>query len=114
MTPIDALSVCDLPVSRAEMGFPKAGDRGNAVLLLTRDLRPETRAAYQQAGCVHEGVCIASCSQEVFVALEQLQLRYCPWPDQGFTLAVLEHARLGVLADRLVVSRLLATNEEEA
>ena len=33
MTTIDSVYVCDIPVSREEMGFPKEGDRGNAVLL---------------------------------------------------------------------------------
>lgn len=108
MTTIDATYVCDLPVSRAEMGFPKEGDHGNAVLLLATEMRSQTRMAYQQAGHVHEGICIASCDEKVFATLEQLQLRYCPWPDRGFTLVVLDHGLMSMVADHMVVSRLTA------
>jgi hypothetical protein len=118
MMTIDTIHVCDLPVSREEMGFPKEGDRGNAVLLIASEMRPPTRAAYQQAGCIHEGICISSCTEEVFAALEQMHLRWCPWPDRDFTLAVLAHSQIGVLADKLIVSRLKArdashTHEKE-
>ena len=113
MITIDSTSICDLPVSREQMGFPKEGDRGNAVLLLSREMRPTSRAAYQQAGCIHEGACITSCDDAVLTVLEQLQLRYCPWPDRGFTLVVLDHALLGMIADRLVVASLMASEQEE-
>ncbi len=113
MTTIDSTYVCDIPVSREEMGFPKEGDRGNAVLLLAQEMRPVTRAAYQQAGCIHEGACIASCDEDVFTVLEQLQLRFCPWPDRGFTLVVLDHALLGRISDRLVVASLMDTSQDE-
>lgn len=101
---IDTVHVCELPVSREEMGFPKEGGRGNTVLLIASEMRPPTRAAYQQAGYIHEGVCISSCAEEVFEVLSQMHLRWCPWPDRAFTLAVLAHGQIGVLADRLVVS----------
>ena len=105
MMTIDTIHVCDLPVSREELGFPKEGDRGNAVLLIAKDIRPATRAIYQQAGCIHEGVCISSCTEEVFSMLEQMRLRWCPWPEREITLAVLAHSQVGVLSDRLIVSR---------
>jgi hypothetical protein len=113
MITIDPTYVCDIPVSREQVGFPKEGDRGNAVLLLADDMKPHTRAAYQQAGYVHEGIRIASCCEEVCAVLEQLQLRYCPWPDRGFTLAVLDHALMSMVADRIVVSWLTADDAQQ-
>lgn len=112
MTRIDSTSVCDIPVSRQAWGFPKEGDRGNAVLLRAQDMQPQARAAYQQAGYLHEGACIDSCDDAVLTVLEQLQLRFCPWHDCGFTLVVLDHALLGMIADRLVVASLMAQDEE--
>ena len=112
MTKIDSTYVCEIPVSREEMGFPREGDRGNAVLLQAQDMQPTPRAAYQQAGYIHEGACIDSCDDMVLTVLEQLQLRFCPWPDCGFTLVVLDHALLGMIADRLVVASLMAQDEE--
>jgi hypothetical protein len=111
MMTIDPAAVCVLPLSRQEVGFAQEGDRGNAVLLLADEMQEETRAVYQQMGCLFEGACITWCSEELYTILEQLDLYYCPWPDRGFTLTVIEHARLSVLADRFVVSRLLATSE---
>jgi hypothetical protein len=105
MMTVDTIHVCDLPVSREELGFPREGDHGNAVLLIARDMRPAIRALYQQAGYIREGVCISCCTEEVFALLEQMHLRWCPWPDRGFTLAVLAHSQAGVLSDRLIISR---------
>jgi len=90
MITIDPIYVCDVPLSRKALGFPQEGDRANAVLLVAQEMRSETQAAYQRARHIHEGICISSCAENVFAILEQMQLRWCPWPDQGFTLAVLE------------------------
>jgi hypothetical protein len=107
MVTIDSTLVCVLPVSRQAAGFPVRGDRGNALLLLAREMQPDTRAAYQQAGRIREGVCISSCNEQVFIALEQMGIRWCPWSERNITLAVLPHFQVSALADRLVVSRLL-------
>ncbi len=107
-TTFETTHVMHLPISRQAFGFPQEGDRGNTVLLDARDCQqPGVLAVYRQAGHVHEGVQIASCDEEVYAILEQMQLTWCPWPDRGFTLVVLEHAQMGVLADRLVVQSLL-------
>jgi len=108
MITIDPIHICDLPISRPQAGFPEQEDRGNAVLLVAQDMQPAAQLLYQQAGCICEGVRIASCSLEVYAILEQMRLRWCPWPECGFTLAVLDHSRIGVLVDRLVLSRLNA------
>ena len=102
----DTTYVIRLPVARAEMGFPSEGDRGNAVLLVAEDMGADARVAYQQVGCLHEGVCILSLEDQVFDLLDGLKAQWCPWPDRGFTLAVWPHERIGVLADRLLVQRL--------
>jgi hypothetical protein len=104
----EATHVVRLPVTRAAVGFPSEGDRGNAVLLLAHEMRPSTRRAYQQAGNLYEGVRISSLDEQIFALLEELQAQWCPWPDRGFTLAVWPHSRIGVLADRLIVQRLQA------
>src|SRR6516162_8542771 len=113
MFTIDTAYICDLPIPRQEMGFPREGDRGNTVLLLAHEMRPAARAAYQQAGCIHEGACIGVCSEEVNALMEQMKLRWCPWPNRGFTLAILPHRQITVLADRLMVSRLLASEADQ-
>lgn len=106
----DSTQVLELPLTRQQLGFQEQGDRGNAVLLLAEEMQPAKRALYQQAGYVHEGVCISSCDPSIFALLEEMQLRWCPWPDRGFTLAVCAHERIGVLADQLVVQRLIAAS----
>jgi len=108
MITIDPMYVCDLPISRQEVGFPEQEDGGNAVLLVAQDMQPAAQLLYQQAGCICEGVRIASCSLDIYAILEQMRLRWCPWPEYGFTLAVLDHSRIGMVADRLVLSRLNA------
>ncbi len=111
MMTIDTTYVCDLPMSRKELGFDKEGDRGNAVLLIARDMQPAPRALYQQAGYIRECVCISCCTEEVFAVLEQMHLRWCARPDRGFTLAVLAHSQASVLSDRLIISRLKARDD---
>jgi hypothetical protein len=106
----DSTQVLELPLTRQQLGFPQQGDRGNAVLLLAEEMHPAKRALYQQAGYVHEGVCLSSCDEAIFALLEQMQLRWCPWPERGFTLAVCAHDQIGVLADQLVVQRLTAAS----
>lgn len=110
---IDPIHVCDIPVSRQKMGFPKEGDRGNAILLVAQEMQPTTRALYWQAGYIHEGACIDSCDDAVLAVLEQMHLRYCPWPDRGFTLVVFDHALLGIIADRLVVASLMKHSPDD-
>lgn len=104
----DTTHVVRLPVTRAAMGFPTESDRGNAVLLLAHEMGSYARTAYQQAGYYYEGVRISSLDVQIFALLDELRAQWCPWPDRGFTLAVWPHALLGVLADRLIVQRLLA------
>ena len=106
--------VVSLPVSRAEMGFPTEGDHGNAVLLLAREMSLSKRETYQHFGHLHEGVCISSLDEQIFALLDEARAQWCPWPDRGFTLAVWPHSRIGVLADRLIVQRLLVEEASEA
>src|SRR5438309_1831759 len=108
MITIDPIHICDLPISRQQAGFSEQEDRGNAVLLVAQDIQPAAQLIYQQAGCIYEGVRIASCSLEVYAILEQMQLRWCSWPECGFTLVALDHSQIGILAERLVLLRLNA------
>ena len=111
MLTIAPVAVLHLPISRQVMGFSPEGDRGNAVLLLADEMPEATYAAYQQAGCIHEGVCISGCEELLFTVLEQMQVSWCPWPDRAFTLAVLPSAQMAILADRLVLASLPASTD---
>lgn len=113
MVSIEPVDVCDLPITREQAGVFKEGDRGNAVLLVAQDLPTENRAGYDLAGCICEGGCITSCDTAVLDVLDALEVRYCSWPDEGLTLFVLDHALLGMVADRIVVARLMAEEAKE-
>ncbi len=112
MITIDPIQVCELPVSRQQLGLPEQEDLGNAVLLVAKEMQPTAQVVYQLIGCISEGICITCCSPEVYALLEQMQLRWCPWPDRGFTLAVLSHSQITMLADRLVLSQLRASDHD--
>ena len=56
MITIDSIHICDLPISRQQVGFPEQEDRGNAVLLVAQDMQPAAQLMYQQAGRICEGV----------------------------------------------------------
>ena len=112
MLTIDPIQVCELPISRQQAGFSEQGDGANALLLIAQEVQPAAQVIYQQAGYISEGFCITCCSLEVYAILKQMQLRWCPWPDRGFTLAVLGHNRIGLLADRLMVSWRAASDRD--
>jgi len=105
MITIDPINVCNLPVSREQVGLPEQSDCGNSLLLIAKDLKPEQQSGYQALGCIVEGILLSCCSQKINELLEQMQLQWCSYPEEGFTLAVLEHRLVTVLADRLVLSR---------
>lgn len=113
MISIESVDICDLPITRSQAGVSKEA-RGNAVLLVAQDLPTENRATYDLAGCIREGGRIASCDKAILDVLDALEVRYCPWPDEGYTLFVLDHTLLGMVADRLVVSRLMAEEAKES
>jgi len=112
MITIDPIQVCELPVSHQQLGLSEQGDHGNAVLLVAKEMQPAAQVIYQSIGCISEGISLSCCSQEVYAILKQMQLRWCPWPDRGFTLAVLDHNQITVVADRLVISRLTASDHD--
>ena len=113
MISIESVDICDLPITREQAGVSKEA-RGNAVLLVAQDLPAENRAAYNLAGCIREGGRIPSCDPAILDVLDALEVRYCPWPDKGCTLFVLDHALLGMVADQIVVARLMAEEAKES
>src|SRR5436305_890734 len=113
MITIDPIQVCELPISRQQLGFPEQGDDGNAVLLVATEMQPAAQVIYQLMGCISEGIALSCCTPEVSTLLEQMQLRWCPWPDRGLTLALLPHSQITILADRLVLCRHAASDRNE-
>ena len=104
MITIDPIQVCELPISRQQVGLPEQADHDNAVLLVANEMQPAAQAIYQLMGSISEGIRITCCTAEVYAILEHMQLRWCLWPDRGFILAVLAHSQITALADRLVLS----------
>ena len=112
MITIDPIQVCELPVSRQQVGLAEQEDHGNAVLLVAKEMQPAAQVIYQSIGCISEGIRVTCCTAEVYAILEQMQLRWCSWPDRGFTLTVLAHSQITVLADRLVLSQPRASDHD--
>ena len=114
MIPLVATFVMHLPLSRKDARFPEQGDRGNAILLDAREcLKPKTLSDYQAAGLLHEGIRIGAYDEALFSLLDQMRLTWCPWPEEGFTLAIMAHSKMGVLADRMIVLGLMCREKTD-
>jgi hypothetical protein len=114
MITLDPIQVCELPISPQQLGFPDQADCGNAMLLVATEMQPAAHTIYQLMGEISEGICITCCSPKLYAILEQMQLRWCPWPDRGLTLTLLPHSQIPVLADRLVLSLRASDRDEES
>lgn len=105
MTPtIETKEVIRYPLSRQDAGFPAEGDRGNAILLLADECSSDIALAeLRKKRHIHAGLLICSCDEQVYEVLDQLRVRWCPWPERGFTLAIggteVQSALLGQLID---------------